>query len=193
MAMASGQLAGERMQLEGRERWRYFVPTAICGYLAALCAALIVTSVFLAGMRDAIALTAAGAFGLALSGALGFVFWSAQRRDLVFSEVATSNGALENYRVVRAAALAAGWRILREEPGVRVDAEVQGSTLEAGERVVVRFRGSEVLVASICDPSVGFSLVGRRRCDAHRRRVLECVVPADGGEAGPGCAKPTIA
>jgi hypothetical protein len=47
-----------------------------------------------------------------------------------------------------------------------------------GERVAVRFRGSDVLVASICDPSVGFSLVGRRHCQEHRDIVRTAVLAA---------------
>jgi hypothetical protein len=33
-----------------------------------------------------------------------------------------------------------------------------------------------VMVASICDPSVGFSLVGRRRCAEHRGLVRSAVL-----------------
>ena len=40
-----------------------------------------------------------------------------------------------------------------------------------GEIVAVKFRQHDVLVASICDPGVGFSLVGRRRCTENRERV----------------------
>jgi hypothetical protein len=46
-----------------------------------------------------------------------------------------------------------------------------GSLLTEGEIVAVKFRQSDVLVASICDPGVGFSLVGRRRCLQNREAV----------------------
>jgi hypothetical protein len=32
-------------------------------------------------------------------------------------------------------------------------------------------------VACICDPDVGFSLVGRRRCQQHRELVRQAVLP----------------
>jgi hypothetical protein len=51
--------------------------------------------------------------------------------------------------------------------------------LKDGERVTVLFRGGTVLVASICDPRVGFSLSGRRHCLAHRALVLGAL---DGAE-----------
>ena len=50
--------------------------------------------------------------------------------------------------------------------------------LQLGERVVVVLRGRQVLIASICDPDVGFSLVGRRRCQHHRELVKRAVLPA---------------
>jgi hypothetical protein len=37
------------------------------------------------------------------------------------------------------------------------------------------------LVASICDPSVGFSLVGRRRCAEHRALVRSAVLQTRAG------------
>jgi hypothetical protein len=158
----------ERMELLAGDRARYFAPTTICVYLAVLCFALIVTSAFLDKLQDAVAVTAAGVFGLVLSGGLGALFWRTQRRDLQYERVATSSDAAANYAAVCAAARAAGWRILREEPPVRLDAQTPVSLLEVGERVQVQFRGRDVLIASICDPSVGFSLVGRRHCAEHR-------------------------
>ena len=61
----------ERLRLAGMERAKYFAPVAICAYLAALCVALIITSAFLDGVRDAVAITAAGIFGLLVCGSLG--------------------------------------------------------------------------------------------------------------------------
>jgi len=45
-----------------------------------------------------------------------------------------------------------------------------------GERVYVEFHDREVLVASICDPDVGFSLVGHKRCLQHCDRVRRAVL-----------------
>ncbi len=45
-----------------------------------------------------------------------------------------------------------------------------------GERVCVEFRDDQVLVASICDPNVGFSLVGHQRCVQHCEQVRRAVL-----------------
>jgi len=173
----------ERLRLVGLDRARYFAATAICIYLAALCAVLILTSVFLASLQDAIAVTVAGVFGLMLTGGLGLLFWRTQRRDLQYIRLATAADAMANFARVESAALHAGWRIVRAEPGRRLDAEAPVSLLDKGERVAVQFRGNDVLVASICDPSVGFSLTGRRHCAAHRDLVRQAVL-ARSGEGG---------
>jgi hypothetical protein len=164
------------MQLVGADRARYFAPTVICVYLSVLCIVLIVTSMFLGNKQDAVAVTAAGTFGLLLSGGLGLLFWRAQRHDLMYETISTPSDALSNFRWVLDAAQTAGWRILRQEPAQQIDALSCGSILDVGERIVVQFRGSDVLVASICDPSVGFSLVGRRHCNEHRELVRRAVV-----------------
>jgi hypothetical protein len=166
----------ERMQLTGVDYIRYFFPTAICLYLAALCAVVVVTSAFLVSMQNAVAVTVAGIFGLLLSGGLGLVFWRAQRRDLQFLRVATSSDAQSNFEAVRAAVERAGWRILVQDPARRLDAQTTGALLDVGERIAVQFRDRDVLVASICDPSIGFSLAGRRHCADHREFVRQVVL-----------------
>ena len=168
-------MAGERLELGGMDRARYFAPTAICVYLAGICALLVVVSAFLVTAQQAVAVAAVGLFGLLLTGAMGALFWQTQRRDLLYTRLATSADSSANFAAVRQAALQAGWRIVREEPARRLDAETSVSLLEAGERIAVQFRDGEVLVACICDPSIGFSLVGRRHCDAHRELVRQCV------------------
>src|SRR5208283_2872638 len=171
----------ERVELAGFERLRYFAPTAMCVYLALICLALLVTSAFLDKMHGALAVTASGIYGLMVSGGLGLLFWRAQRRDLRFERIATETGEAANFTAVRAAALEAGWSIRRELAPRLLEAQTAGGILATGERVVVQFRGYEVLVASICDPTVGFTLSGRRRCHAHRemvRRVVLKEVPA---------------
>jgi len=174
------------MELERGERLRYFAPTAICAYLSLLCLALVATSPFLATMRDALALTAAGTFGLLLAGGLGLLFWRAQRGDLEYRVIATTRTGDENFARVRAAMAADGWTVRAAEPGVRIEATTRATPFAEGERVAVRFQGSEVLVASICDPGVGFSLIGRRRCEEHRERVRASLGTAAGGWAGRG-------
>ncbi len=170
----------ERMELVGSDRARYFAPTAICGYLALICLALIVTSAFLSGMHDALALTAAGIFGLVLSGGLGTVFWRAQRRDLEFRRVATPDEAARNFEKIRSTVEAEGWQITEEARDRQLLAVTAGSAFSPGERVAVRFRGHDVLVASICDPGVGFSLVGRGRCERHRALIVACLGASSG-------------
>jgi hypothetical protein len=165
----------KRMELAGLDRARYFVPTAICAYLAGMCVLLIITSAFLVTLQNAVAVTAAGAFGLLLTGGLGWVLWRAQRRDLLYTRFTTAAAAEVNFDAVRRAAEAAGWRIVRTDAPRRLDAETSVALLDAGERIEVRFEGSLVLVACICDPSVGFSLVGRRHCADHRERVRRAV------------------
>ena len=165
----------ERLQLVGFDRARYFMPTAICVYLGVLCSVLVITSAFLANLQNSVAVAAAGVFGLILSGGLGWLFWSAQRRDLNYTRIATCADAAANHAAVRAAIAAAGWTILRDEPARRLDARASVLLLNEGERVTVQFRDGEVLVACICDPSVGFSLAGRRHCAEHRERVRRAV------------------
>ena len=166
----------QRMELKGAERAKYFAATIICVYLAALCAALIVTSAVFSTMQDAAAVTAAGLFGLVMSGLLGLAFFWSQRRELQYDRIVTSNDSGTNFRAVRASILAAQWRVISELPDRQLDAQTADSRFAVGERVQIRFAGSDVLVASICDPSVGFSLVGRRRCAEHRDFVRGVVL-----------------
>jgi len=161
----------ERLKLVGLERAKYFAPVAICVYLAGLCVALIITSAFVENMRDVIAITAAGIFGLLLSGSLGAAILSVQLRELSYVRVQTRSGADENFQAVGRLAQSSGWHVTCEVPGRCLEARTSGSILTEGEIVAVKFRGSEVLVASICDPGVGFSLVGRRRCLQNREAV----------------------
>jgi len=166
----------QRMALKGAEKARYFGATLICVYLAALCAALVVTSAVFSTMQDATAVTAAGLFGLLMSGLLGLAFFWSQRRELRYDRFVTSNDAGTNFRAVRAAILDVQWRVISQLPDRQLDAQTAHSRFTVGERVQIRFVGSDVWVASICDPSVGFSLVGRRKCAEHRALVRSVVL-----------------
>jgi hypothetical protein len=165
----------ERLQLVGRDWARYFAPVAICIYIAAICAAMIITSVFLSNRHEGLAISAAGLFGLVLSCALGAALLFTQLRELRFVAVSTHSDIGSQYQRILALAHDQGWRITDEHVGERLEARTTGSVLDAGELVVVQFRPDEVLVASICDPSIGFSLVGQRRCQQHRAMVLHAV------------------
>jgi hypothetical protein len=104
------------------------------------------------------------------------MFWRAQRRDLQFLRIATSSDARSNFEAVRSAVERAGWRLLVQDPGRRLVARTSGALLDVGERVAVQFCDRDVLVASICDPSIGFSLAGRRHCADHREFVRQAVL-----------------
>jgi hypothetical protein len=102
---------------------------------------------------------------------------NAQRRDLLYTRVLTPFDAPSNFNAVRSAVARAGWRICGEEPALRLDAQTRVTLLDVGERVSVQFHGHDVLIASICDPSVGFSLAGRQHCAEHRELVRQAVLP----------------
>src|SRR5581483_7532642 len=115
--------------------------------------------------------TAAGIFGLLMSGALGAAILRVQLRELHYVVVGTQAEPLANFEVVRRLAQSSGWHVTSEIPGKCLEARTSGSVLTEGEIVSVKFRQRDVLVASICDPAVGFSLVGRRRCRQYRELV----------------------
>jgi hypothetical protein len=168
-------MAGPKLVLTGVERAKYFAPVALCAYVAALCVALVITSLFLVSIPNARAVTAAGAFGLVLSAALGAIILAIQLRELRFTPVVTPADAVTNHQAVLKLAEAFGWRITGNEPGRSLRLRTRGSFLHDGELVVVQFDGNEVRVASICDPAVGFSLVGQRRCAEHRDLVIQAL------------------
>lgn len=165
-------MSRERLQLARGDWARYFAPVAMCAYLAAICAALIVTSTFLSNRREGLAVSAAGLFGMLLSCALGAALLYLQLRELRYIAVRTDTDSSSLYQRVRALAHDQGWRLTAEQAGQWLEARTTGSVLDAGELVVVQFRHDEVLVASICDPSIGFSLVGQRRC-RHNRELVQ--------------------
>jgi hypothetical protein len=166
------------MQLKGTEKARYFIATTICAYLAALCLALIITSAFFSQLSDALAMTATGVFGLLVCASLGFAFFWSQRRELQYEQIDTEADAATNFNRIRAAVLRSGWRILAELPDRQLDAQTPDSRFSAGERVQIRCKDSIVWVASICDPSVGFSLTGRQRCAENRAAVRSALLPS---------------
>jgi len=168
----------ERLRLHGGDWARYFAPVAVCGYLAMICVALIVTSLFLHNTGQTLAVSAAAAFGLMLTGAMGAGMLGMQLRELRYLSVSTQADAQQNFEQVLGLVQQLDWHTVVQEPGRRLEIRTADSMLQQGERVVVQFRGRQVLVACICDPGVGFSLVGRRRCQQHRQRVQDAVVSA---------------
>jgi hypothetical protein len=163
------------LHLNTADRVRYFAPIAFCAFLAALCLALIITSAFLTTVHDALAIAAAGAFGLLVCAALGATFLRVQLRNLRYLSIPTSLTPLASFEAVRRLMQRSGWHIVDSEPGRRIEARTSDSLLHHGEIVAVEFQPHEVLIASISDPSVGFSLVGQRRCESNMALVRRAV------------------
>jgi hypothetical protein len=179
--LAGGVVVGrpmrvERLKLDRADWARYFAPVAFCVYLAAMCVALIVTAAFLHNLSQAVGVSAAAVFGLLLSCALGLVMLGIQLHELRYLSVPSAFDPESDFELVARLSRDLGWQLTREEPGQRLDARTTGSVLRHGELVVVQFRPRRVLVASICDPSVGFSLVGRRRCQHNRELVRRAIL-----------------
>ena len=101
----------------------------------------------------------------------GLVDMRVQLRELRYVVVPTHADPEENFQAVGRLAETSGWHVTANDPGRCLEARTPGSMLSEGEIVAVRFRQHDVLVASICDPGVGFSLVGRRRCTQNREAV----------------------
>jgi hypothetical protein len=165
----------DRIKLTGIDRVMYFAPVLVFGYLAAMCAALILTSIFLVSIRNPEAIAGAGVLGLVVTTAVGGLLYKAQMRDLRYRRFATHADAQTNYAAVSSVFREAGWLITRDEAPDVIDARVADSLLSRGEWVSVRFRGEEVWIASICDPHIGFSLVARRRCRQYIERIRSVV------------------
>lgn len=178
MSSTSDSGAIDRMRLPRLDRLIYFAPALFFGYLAALCTALILTSIFLVKVRNPEAITGAGIFGFVVTAGLGAVLLRAQLNDLRYVRFTAHADAPTNYGAVLKIMRSAGWTITSNEPGQLIDARVSDSLLSRGEWVAVRFRGREVWIASICDPRIGFSLVARRRCRHYKELVKSAVCAA---------------
>jgi hypothetical protein len=165
------------LRLHGFDRARYFAPVVFFGFLAALCLALITVSAFLVTIRDAVAIAAAGLFGLLATGGVGALILRLQLRWLRYTAVPISIDADTALEAVRRLATESGWKITRLGSG-SLEAETPGTMFAEGERVSVRVRDQQLLVASICDPNVGFSLTGHQRCVQHCERVRQAALNA---------------
>jgi hypothetical protein len=162
------------LRLHGIDWARYFAPVLFFGFLASLCLGLIAVSAFLVTIPDATLIAAAGLFGLLATGAAGAVILRLQMRWLRYTSIPISSDRQTALAALRGLATEAGWHITRQGAG-GWEARTPGSMFTEGERVCVEIRDHQVLVASICDPNVGFSLVGHRRCQQHCERVRRAV------------------
>jgi hypothetical protein len=161
----------DRLTLPRLDRVIYFAPALFFAYLAALCTALILTSLFLVRVPNPEAIAGAGFFGLLVTAGLGALLLRAQLNDLRYTRFATQADAPTNYATVLEIVRAAGWIITRSVAGELIDARVCDSLLSGGEWVAVRFRDCDVWIASICDPRIGFSLVARKRCRHYKELI----------------------
>jgi hypothetical protein len=168
----------ERLQLPRVERLIDFAPAMFFAYLALLCSALILTSIFLVNVRNPEAIAGAGIFGLLVTVGLGTLLIRTQLNDLRYIRLPTRADAKTNYGIVLKSIQDAGWSVTRSKEAELIDARVADSLLSAGEWVAVRFTGADVWIASICDPRVGFSLVARKRCARYKELVKSAVSAA---------------
>jgi hypothetical protein len=166
----------ERLQLTGVQRNQYFAPVALCAYLATLCAAICITAVFLNNPRQEAATLAAGLFGLLLSAALGASVLFVQLNEMRYLAVTTRADATTNFETVHRLAQHLGWRITLAEVGSRLEVITPDAMSQEGELVSIQLRQNRVLIASICNPNVGFSLTGRRRCQRNRELIRQAVL-----------------
>jgi len=166
----------EKLRLTGVQRTQYFAPVALCAYLATLCAAICITAVFLNNPRQAAATLAAGLFGLLLSAALGTVVLFVQLNEMRYLTVTTRADATTNFEAVHRLAQHLGWQITLAEVGSRLELITPDSMSQEGEIVSVQLRQNQVLIASICNPNVGFSLTGRKRCQRNRELIQQAVL-----------------
>jgi len=166
----------EKLRLTGVQRAKYFAPVALCVYLSTLCAAICITAVFLNNPRQTAAILAAGLFGLLLSAALGAIILFVQLNEMRYLTVTTRADATTNFEAAHRLAQHLGWQITLAEVGSRLEIITPDSMSQEGEIVSVQLRRNQVLIASICNPNVGFSLTGRRRCQRNRELIRQAVL-----------------
>jgi hypothetical protein len=164
------------VQLRGLDRARFFAPAMFFGALALLCLGLIALSPFLVTIHDAIAIAAAGVFGLLATGAAAALILRLQLRWLRYASVPLGTDAATARGAIHRLAAQAGWRITREN-ATSLEARTTGTLFDDGERICIEIGEHELRVASLCDPTVGFSLVGQRRCRQHCEQVRRAVMP----------------
>jgi hypothetical protein len=106
-----------------------------------------------------------------------FAFWW-QKRVLRYTKVRTVQCAEANHQAVLLLAEKLGWAIIAEMPSESLLISVPGfpKTLASwGERVSVRFLGSEVYVNSICDPNRYASVSAYGRNGRNVRAVVRAI------------------
>jgi hypothetical protein len=163
----------EYLQLPYWSRVLYYAPLAMCGFITLICLALLCVAGFVADRGQAAALAVVGGLGIAVSVALGIAAFKLQRGELRYHVYNLPYPAEHAYQRVRAMMSVAQWQVMLEEKDRRLDAETADFLLEHAELVSVRFLRREVWIASICDPRVGFSLAGKRRCAHHREKIRQ--------------------
>jgi|GEM_PF-1600174 len=172
----------QRMQLHGLDRVIYFAPTLFVAYLAGVCGLLTTVAAIFTTLPNPKPIIGAGVFGLGVTLGLCALLYRAQSRELRYQNLATARGAPQNYALLMQAAQQAGWTIAHCAQDELIEARVAGSLLTLGEMVVARFNGSNVLIAAISDPRIGFSMTGRERCRRHAALIRETLLGKENGE-----------
>ena len=162
------------LRLQGIDRVRYFAPVGFCVFLCALCLGLAVVSTMVR-IPEALAITAVALLGVFACAVAGALLLRLQLHWLRYTHLAVRQSPQAAWEAVHQTALDSGWSITHEIPGHTLRATTPGTMFGEGERVAVEFSPHEVLVASICDPAVGFSLTGHERCRQHSERVRRAV------------------
>ncbi len=162
------------LRLQGIDRVRYFAPVGFCVFLCLLCLGLAVVSTMVR-IPAALAITTVALLGVLACAAAGVLLLRLQLHWLRYTRLTVRQSPHAAWEAVHQTALDSGWRITHEIPGHTLRATTPGTLFNEGERVAVEFGPNEVLVASICDPAVGFSLIGHERCQQHSERVRQAV------------------
>ena len=163
------------LRLHGSDRVRYFAPVGLCAFLALLCLGLACVSVLLTSIQQAVAITITGVLGMLGCSIVGALLLRLQLRWLRYHRVPLHSTPEAAWAAVHRLVQQAGWKIASESPGRTLRALTPGSMFDEGERVAVEFESDAVLVASICDPAVGFTLMGQERCRQHCEQVRRAV------------------
>jgi len=164
------------VQLRGIDRARFFAPVMFFGALAVLCLGLIALAPFLVTIQDAVAIAAAGLFGLLATGSAGALILYWQLRWLRYTSVPLDTDAATARAAIQRLIVQSGWRITRADAN-SLELRTAGTLFDDGERICIEIGEHELRVASLCDPTVGFSLVGQRRCLQHCEQVRRAVLP----------------
>ena len=169
----------QRVTLSRLDWARHFGPVLFCGWIVVSSAAMVILSRFVT-LTNPNALVPAGLLGCLLAGSLGAAMLANQLRELRFTRWPTVSTDEANFRAVLTLGEQLGWRVTAQDRPHRTEMCTSNTVLDRGEIVHARFQDGWVFVACLCDPGVGFSLSGSRRCAQHRDHVRLAVQRPEG-------------